>query len=378
MDYIFKKKIPPPKTNSESNIIEKNSMKIDDNEDEKKIIEDSKIYDLLDKDKCIDDKLLHNKFSKTIFNNNYSPMMFDVMNLCQNNKMDKNNMSFSNLQNIHSSSFASLNPTIPQNYYMFNRYNYESTPNLINNNMLPLSAMKGNPNSNSKKTLLSPPPVIMTDYSFPSLKNSNNQIFNQNNNEIINGNNNNINNTAVNKINNLNDNKQNYNIINNNSKKLRNSHNNKNLSEKSNNNEIQLFNKKRKRYIKNNKLVFILDENKKAPKNLETNGKNENNEKNKENTGSKVELNEENTEKVRKPRGSKYRGVSRNGNQWQVLIMVNKKKRYVGSFSKEEDAAHSYDKVALQNHGSKAKTNFDYSKKEVEEILAAPQLLKSC
>ena len=81
-------------------------------------------------------------------------------------------------------------------------------------------------------------------------------------------------------------------------------------------------------------------------------------------------------EKNRKPRGSKYRGVSRNGNQWQVLIMVNKKKRYVGSYSKEEDAARAYDKVALQNHGSKAKTNFDYTKKEVEEILAAPQLLK--
>ena len=82
------------------------------------------------------------------------------------------------------------------------------------------------------------------------------------------------------------------------------------------------------------------------------------------------------SEKSKKPRGSKFRGVSRNGNQWQVLIMVNKKKRYVGSYSKEEEAARAYDKVALQNHGSKAKTNFDYTKQEVENILAAPQLLK--
>ena len=86
--------------------------------------------------------------------------------------------------------------------------------------------------------------------------------------------------------------------------------------------------------------------------------------------------NDENFEKNRKPRGSKYRGVSRNGNQWQVLIMINKKKRYVGSYSKEEDAARAYDKVALQNHGSKAKTNYDYTKKEVEEILGSPQLLQ--
>ena len=90
----------------------------------------------------------------------------------------------------------------------------------------------------------------------------------------------------------------------------------------------------------------------------------------------KIDSNDFCSEKSKKPRGSKFRGVSRNGNQWQVLIMVNKKKRYVGSYSKEEEAARAYDKVALQNHGSKAKTNFDYTKQEVEDILASPQLLK--
>ena len=38
---------------------------------------------------------------------------------------------------------------------------------------------------------------------------------------------------------------------------------------------------------------------------------------------------------------------------YKVLIMVLKKKRYVGSYSNENDAARAYDKVALQNHGSK-------------------------
>ena len=80
--------------------------------------------------------------------------------------------------------------------------------------------------------------------------------------------------------------------------------------------------------------------------------------------------------KNKKPRGSRFRGVSKNGSQWQVLIMVKKKKRYLGSFYNEEEAAKAYDKVALQHHGIKAKTNFNYTKEEVEEIMASPKLLK--
>ena len=56
--------------------------------------------------------------------------------------------------------------------------------------------------------------------------------------------------------------------------------------------------------------------------------------------------------------------------------MVKKKKRYLGSFSKEEEAARAYDKVALQNHGNKAKTNYDYTKEEIEKILQEPKILK--
>lgn len=56
--------------------------------------------------------------------------------------------------------------------------------------------------------------------------------------------------------------------------------------------------------------------------------------------------------------------------------MVNKKKRYVGSYSNEDEAARAYDKVALQNHGSKAKTNFDYNDEDLKRIMAEPPILK--
>lgn len=46
-------------------------------------------------------------------------------------------------------------------------------------------------------------------------------------------------------------------------------------------------------------------------------------------------------------RGSKYRGISKNGNSWQILLMVNRKKKYLGTLPTEELAASFYDKVAI-------------------------------
>lgn len=68
-------------------------------------------------------------------------------------------------------------------------------------------------------------------------------------------------------------------------------------------------------------------------------------------------------------RGSRFRGVSRNGNQWQVLIMINKSKSYVGSYSSESLAARIYDIVSLKNLGNKAKTNFNYTKNEITGLV---------
>ena len=81
--------------------------------------------------------------------------------------------------------------------------------------------------------------------------------------------------------------------------------------------------------------------------------------KDKELESKKEELRLYNLQNIYK-RSSKYRGVSRNGNRWQVLIMINRKKTYIGNFESEEDATRAYDQYAIKYHGNKARTNFFY------------------
>ncbi len=60
----------------------------------------------------------------------------------------------------------------------------------------------------------------------------------------------------------------------------------------------------------------------------------------------------------KKNRGSKYRGVFRNGKTWQILIMINGARKYIGKFKSEIEAAHAYDNLAIQFHKDKARLNF--------------------
>ena len=70
----------------------------------------------------------------------------------------------------------------------------------------------------------------------------------------------------------------------------------------------------------------------------------------------------------RTKRNSKYRGVSKNGSQWQVLFMYQKEKTYAGCFPLEEIAARVYDILAIKKRGIKARTNYLYSIEEMQKI----------
>ena len=61
--------------------------------------------------------------------------------------------------------------------------------------------------------------------------------------------------------------------------------------------------------------------------------------------------------------------MSKNGNKWQVLVMGNQKKSYSGSIKDEITAAKTYDKLAIKNLGLRAKTNFDYRRKDLAKIV---------
>jgi hypothetical protein len=123
---------------------------------------------------------------------------------------------------------------------------------------------------------------------------------------------------------------------------------------------------KKRKIILNNKLVYIQSDQKEIT-DLERDDSYEE----KEELKNLKSLNIEDHELIqnKKSRRSKYRGVSKNGSQWQVLIMAKKKKKYMGSYSSEEEAAKVYDKFALLYHGRKAKTNYDYSKEEIEKLI---------
>lgn len=75
--------------------------------------------------------------------------------------------------------------------------------------------------------------------------------------------------------------------------------------------------------------------------------------------------------KIRKrKRGSKYRGVSKNGRKWQVLMMFHRSMFYIGTYSSEELAARVYDILAIKNKGVKAITNFSYNSKQITNIIS--------
>lgn len=64
-------------------------------------------------------------------------------------------------------------------------------------------------------------------------------------------------------------------------------------------------------------------------------------------------------------------------NKWQVLIMINNKKSYIGSYLSKELAARVYDILSIKNRGIKAKTNFIYNNIQKNNIIENKINIKS-
>lgn len=68
-------------------------------------------------------------------------------------------------------------------------------------------------------------------------------------------------------------------------------------------------------------------------------------------------------------RESKFIGVSRNGNHWQVLKNYKNTKKYIGGYGNELEAAIAYDFYSMVIDLKSAKTNFTYSADWVMEMI---------
>ena len=77
-------------------------------------------------------------------------------------------------------------------------------------------------------------------------------------------------------------------------------------------------------------------------------------------------------------RGSVFRGVSRNGTKWQVLIEVRKAKRYLGQFRSEELAARQYDKYAVLLRGLKVNPRGFTCRRERIFLTQRKKFARSC
>eukprot|EP00884_Botryococcus_braunii_P018485 jgi/Botrbrau1/531/Bobra.0010s0006.1 len=56
---------------------------------------------------------------------------------------------------------------------------------------------------------------------------------------------------------------------------------------------------------------------------------------------------------------SRFTGLAKANKRWKALIKVNGKRKEVGSFNSEEEAARCYDRFAVLAWGVRAKTNFN-------------------
>ncbi|CAI2379035.1 unnamed protein product [Moneuplotes crassus] len=69
-------------------------------------------------------------------------------------------------------------------------------------------------------------------------------------------------------------------------------------------------------------------------------------------------------------RRSQYIGVLKNGRRWQVLINVASKKKYIGTYINEKEAAIMHDFYSIVLKGLRAKTNFNYDSAMIKDMIS--------
>lgn len=74
-------------------------------------------------------------------------------------------------------------------------------------------------------------------------------------------------------------------------------------------------------------------------------------------------------------RGSTFRGISKNGRQWQVIVFIDRQKTYLCISNIKARAARLYDVAVIQAKGLDAQVNYDYSKAQLLAILFQPSLI---
>ena len=79
-----------------------------------------------------------------------------------------------------------------------------------------------------------------------------------------------------------------------------------------------------------------------------------------------------------RPHVSQYLGVSQNGKHWKARIRCanDKKRKHLGTFTSEIEAAYAFDRAAVRAKGINAKTNFHLS--EYKDLMSAPLTPPAC
>lgn len=71
---------------------------------------------------------------------------------------------------------------------------------------------------------------------------------------------------------------------------------------------------------------------------------------------------------------SRYIGVTKTRRKWNAYIDIERKRKNLGNYDCEDDAAHAVDEAYIAHYGNQKRTNFRYNTEEVANIIGANKL----